>query len=77
MKILIQNSKYIASNGEIIQSDILIENGKITKIEKQIDESVIEKWMQQGCLVSPGFIDLHVHLREPGGEKKNRLPQEP
>ena len=26
-----------------------------------------------GKLVSPGFIDLHVHLREPGGEKKETI----
>ena len=29
--------------------------------------------MQMVCLVSPGFIDLHVHLREPGGEKKETI----
>ncbi|WP_342430537.1 dihydroorotase [Neobacillus sp. FSL H8-0543] len=73
MKILIQNSKYIAANGEIDQSDILIENGRIVKIEKQIKDIVDRKVDATGLLVSPGFIDLHVHLREPGGEKKETI----
>jgi dihydroorotase len=73
MKILIQNSKYIASNGELYQSDILIENGKIAKIGKQIKDPVDRIVDATGLLVSPGFIDLHVHLREPGGEKKETI----
>ncbi|MEH7333405.1 dihydroorotase [Neobacillus drentensis] len=73
MKILIQNASYIASNGENKQSDILMENGIITKIEKKIEETVDRKVDAEGLLVSPGFIDLHVHLREPGGEKKETI----
>ncbi|MDR6997971.1 dihydroorotase [Neobacillus niacini] len=73
MKILIQNANYIAFNGENKLSDILIENGIITKIEKEIDEIVDRKVDATGMLVSPGFIDLHIHLREPGGEKKETI----
>ncbi|WP_223588595.1 dihydroorotase [Neobacillus bataviensis] len=73
MKILIQNASYIASNGENKQSDILIENGIFTKIEKKIEENVDRKVDAEGLLVTPGFIDLHVHLREPGGEKKETI----
>ncbi|MGG1678781.1 dihydroorotase [Neobacillus sp. NRS-1170] len=73
MKILIQNANYTASNGENKQSDILIENGIITKIEEKIEESVNRKVDAAGLFVSPGFIDLHVHLREPGGEKKETI----
>ncbi|MCD4837288.1 dihydroorotase [Neobacillus sedimentimangrovi] len=73
MKILIQNANYIASNGEKKHADILIENGTITKISDQIDSSADRKIDAKGLLVSPGFIDLHVHLREPGGEKKETI----
>jgi dihydroorotase len=73
MKLLIQNASYIASNGEKKYADILIEDGKIVKIEKKIEESVDRKVNADGMLVSPGFIDLHVHLREPGGEKKETI----
>lgn len=73
MKLLIQNASYIASNGENKQADILIENGKIVRIERKIEESVDRTVNADGLLVSPGFIDLHVHLREPGGEKKETI----
>ena len=73
MKLLIQNASYIAFNGETNQADILIENGMITEIDPQIDVVVDRKIDAAGKLVSPGFIDLHVHLREPGGEKKETI----
>jgi dihydroorotase len=73
MKLLIQNASYIASNGENKQADILIEDGIITKIENQIEVNVDRKINAAGMLVSPGFVDLHVHLREPGGEKKETI----
>ncbi|MEW9050404.1 MAG: dihydroorotase [Neobacillus sp.] len=74
MKILIQNSNYIASNGQMVQADILIEKDIIVKIDKNIevkpDYEIIDA---DGLLTAPGFIDLHVHLREPGGEKKETI----
>jgi dihydroorotase len=73
MKLLIQNASYIASNGVNKQADILIEDGKIVKIDKQIEETVDRILNAEGLLVSPGFVDLHVHLREPGGEKKETI----
>jgi dihydroorotase len=73
MKLLIQNASYIAFNGEKTQADILIEDGKIVKIAKEIEAEADRKINAEGMLVSPGFIDLHVHLREPGGEKKETI----
>jgi dihydroorotase len=73
MKLLIQNASYIASNGEKSTADILIEDGKITQLAKKIEAEADRKINAEGMLVSPGFIDLHVHLREPGGEKKETI----
>ena len=73
MKLLIQNASYIAFNGEKELADILIEDGKIVKIDKKIEAVADRKINADGKLVSPGFIDLHVHLREPGGEKKETI----
>jgi dihydroorotase len=73
MKLLIQNASYIASNGVNKQADILIKDGKIVKIDKRIEENVDRILNAEGLLVSPGFVDLHVHLREPGGEKKETI----
>lgn len=73
MKILIQNSNYKASNGEMKQADILIEGGIITKIDKKLETAADRIVDANGLLVAPGFIDLHIHLREPGGEKKETI----
>lgn len=56
-------------NGEF---DILIENGKISKIAKDITEEA-EIYNLTGKTVFPGFIDMHVHLREPGREDKETI----
>jgi dihydroorotase len=73
MKLLIQNASYIAFNGEMKHADIFLENGILTKIEASIDSTADRIVDAAGMLVSPGFIDLHVHLREPGGEKKETI----
>ncbi|WHY02315.1 dihydroorotase [Neobacillus sp. DY30] len=73
MKLLIQNASYIAFNGEKKLADILIKDGKIVKIDKKIETAADRTINAEGMLVAPGFIDLHVHLREPGGEKKETI----
>ncbi|GHH96493.1 dihydroorotase [Neobacillus kokaensis] len=73
MKILIQNANYLAYEGVTKEADILIEDGIITKINPKINTTVDRTIDAAGKLVSPGFIDLHVHLREPGGEKKETI----
>jgi dihydroorotase len=73
MKLLIQNSRYIAKDGNIQQGDLLIEDGVIKKIGSNVNEQAERIIDGQGLLVSPGFIDLHIHLREPGSEKKETI----
>lgn len=46
--------------------DVLIEEDKIKKVEKNIQSPADEIIDAKGCFVMPGFIDLHVHLRDPG-----------
>lgn len=53
--------------------DIWIENGRVQKIEPYIADKADEEIMAYGCYVMPGFIDLHVHLREPGFEYKETI----
>ena len=56
--------------------DVLIENGKIAAVGKSVpnakgnDTAVIDA---SGKHVFPGFIDLHVHFREPGYEYKETI----
>lgn len=73
MKLLIKNANYIAFNDQTNTADILMENGKISKIEKNLNDAADRIIDAEGLIVSPGFIDLHVHLREPGGEHKETI----
>jgi dihydroorotase len=73
MKLLIQNTRYIAKEGNIQQGDIFVEDGVIKQIGPNLEQDAERKIDGQGLLVSPGFIDLHIHLREPGGEKKETI----
>ena len=56
------------------QYDVLIENGRVVKIEKNISETEATEVLDvDGLIVSPGFIDLHSHLRDPGQEWKEDI----
>ena len=45
--------------------DVLVEGKKIQKIAEKIDEKADRVIDARGTYVLPGFIDLHVHLRDP------------
>lgn len=49
------------------QADVLIADGKVEKIQKSIAKEQADRVISaEGCYVMPGFIDLHVHFRDPG-----------
>src|SRR5947209_7016214 len=49
-------------------ADLLILDGKIDAVGSGLDPKGAEFFDARGCVVAPGFIDMHVHLREPGIE---------
>ncbi|MDD3137974.1 MAG: dihydroorotase [Lachnospiraceae bacterium] len=53
--------------------DVLIEDGKIVRVESEIEEIADQIISAKGYFIMPGFIDLHVHLRDPGLEYKETL----
>ncbi|GHT01319.1 dihydroorotase [Synergistales bacterium] len=73
MKILIQNGSLVLPDG-VKKGDVLIEGGKIAALldsgSKVGDAEIVDA---KGLLVSPGLIDLHSHLREPGFEYKETI----
>ncbi|MBM7618920.1 dihydroorotase [Bacillus tianshenii] len=74
MTTLLKNGKWLNSKGELEKVDLLIQNGKIASISSNIEENGSEQVIElDGNLISAGFIDVHVHLREPGGEKKETI----
>ncbi|WP_449619323.1 dihydroorotase [Robertmurraya sp. Marseille-Q9965] len=73
MSIIIKNGQLLTNEGTLEQQDIFIENGVIKEIGKSITREANEVIDAKGLLVAPGLIDVHVHLREPGGEKKETI----
>ena len=53
--------------------DVLVENGRIAQIGDTLKAKNAEVVDASGCVVTPGFIDIHTHLREPGREDKETI----
>lgn len=55
--------------------DILLRDGRVAEIAEpgKLDRNGVEVFKAKGLIVAPGFIDLHVHLREPGHHHKETI----
>lgn len=75
MKLLIQNGHVLnPADGFDQKADILIEDGLIKQVSAEpIADEAAEVIDAEGLYVMPGFIDLHVHLRDPGLTYKETL----
>lgn len=74
MKILIRNGHVVDPLTKMDGlADVLVEEDKIVRVGTGIEEPSDRVIDAAGCYVMPGFIDLHVHLREPGLEHKETL----
>lgn len=73
--ILIRNGRVLdPASGRDEQADVLIHGGRIARIGRRLDApGEAEVIDAGGCLVTPGLVDPHVHLREPGGEHKETI----
>lgn len=74
MRILIKNGRIInpaTETDEVL--DLLIEDKLVVKMESDITEEADRIVDASGCFVMPGFIDLHVHFRDPGLEHKETI----
>ncbi len=75
MSILLKNGTVIdyASNTNE-KFDVLINDNKIEKIEKNIEVTSADEVIDcTDLFIMPGMIDMHCHLREPGGEHKETI----
>jgi dihydroorotase len=73
MNYLFKNAKMVNDQGELLAIEILVKDGIIIEIGEAIKAKNAEIIDAEGNLLSPGFIDVHVHLREPGGEHKETI----
>ena len=74
-KLLIKNIMVAdPEKDETYVSDILCENGKIARIAEFIDEKEADNTIDgKGLYAAPGFVDIHVHFRDPGFTHKEDI----
>jgi dihydroorotase len=71
MRLLIQGGRVIdPASGTDDRLDLMIEDSKIVKIGESLKEAGAHIISAKGKIVTPGLIDMHCHLREPGEENK-------
>lgn len=67
MKLLIQNGRVIHPvTGTVQLQDVLVEHGRIAVLDRGITAEADRIIDASGLAVSPGLVDMHVHLRDPG-----------
>jgi dihydroorotase len=70
------SSRLVVKNGRVVDParqidailDVAIVDGAISEVAASIDPGSAPVLDATGLIVAPGFIDMHVHLREPGFE---------
>lgn len=75
MNVLIANGRVVDPSQNIDRAaDVLVEDGVVAKIGQGLKAAkgtaVVDA---SGCIVVPGLVDLHTHLREPGQEHKETI----
>ncbi len=74
MSILIKGGRVLDPGRLVGTADVLIDNGKIAAVGPNLSAPVGGRTLQaNGKLVMAGFVDLHVHFREPGFEYKETI----
>lgn len=73
-RVLIRNGRIVDPANQVdTTGDLLICDGKIDRIGNGINTEVAQTVDAAGLIVTPGLVDMHVHLREPGFEHKETI----
>jgi dihydroorotase len=74
MSIVIKNGRVIdPASGMDRVADVLIVDGRVAGVAPNLSSPKAEVFDATGMIVAPGFIDMHVHLREPGFEHAENI----
>jgi dihydroorotase len=69
VRLLIRNGRVIDPASKLDgAAEVLIEDGRIAAVAPHVEAGDVQVIDAAGLVVAPGFIDIHVHLREPGIE---------
>jgi dihydroorotase len=73
-KLLIRNGRVIDPANQIDRvTDVLLASGIVRSVGENLPARGAEEFDATGLIVAPGFIDMHVHLREPGFESSETI----
>ncbi len=73
-RLLVRNGTVIDPTQNLCEvSDILIEDGVVIKVGKEITDKTDKVLEAKGLMVLPGLVDMHVHLRDPGQTHKEDI----
>src|SRR5579862_2695501 len=74
MKLLIKGGRIVDPAASLDSlRDLRLRDGRIVEIGEHLEAGDDEILDARGAVVAPGFIDMHVHLREPGYPEKETL----
>ena len=73
MEYILKNAK-VYDNGALNTADVLVRNGHIAAIGREVQSAPgASSICLSDCVIFPGFVDVHVHLREPGFSYKETV----
>jgi len=70
--LLLRGGRVLDANGERL-ADVAVADGRIVEVGTDLDPGGATVLDAAGCVVAPGLVDLHTHLREPGREEAETI----
>ena len=71
--LLIRGGDVLDESGRRAGHDVRISDGRVVEVGPSLDATNAQTLDAAGCLVTPGLVDLHTHLREPGREEAETI----
>ncbi len=70
--LILRGGRVVDASGERL-ADVLVREGVVAEVGERLDPVGARALDAAGCVVAPGLVDLHVHLREPGDEEAETI----
>lgn len=72
MNYLLKNAE-VMIHGELSEQDVLVRDGVVVSLGRELDSEGALAFDFKNCVIFPGFVDVHVHFREPGFSYKETI----